>query len=112
MLAVQAQSVPAPTAQLLPEEKTPAGAPAPPRRPIRLRPWAMICRKLAMHRSGLRTLTVIVHSILGEAYGDLRLLVSIITFYALFVPQKDTNLPLGIVDVTFIAQSVSFWGAN
>ena len=41
----------------------PAGAPAPTRRPIRLRPWAMICRRLAMYWSGLWTLTVIEHSL-------------------------------------------------
>lgn len=37
----------------------PAGAPAPTSRPMRLRPWAMICRRLAMYWSGLWTLTFI-----------------------------------------------------
>ena len=77
-----------------------------------MRPWAMICRRLAMYWSGLWTLTVIEHSLFGAAYGDFRLRIFIVTFYALFVFQKDTNLPLSIVDVIFIAQYVSFRGAN
>lgn len=48
---------------LLPGGKMPAGAPAPTKMPIRLRPWAMICRRLAMYWSGLWTLAVVERSL-------------------------------------------------
>jgi len=34
--------------------------------------------------------------------------VQAVIFYALFVSGKDTNLPLGIIDVIFFEQNVSF----
>ena len=77
-----------------------------------MRPRAMICRRLAMYWSGLWTLTVIEHSLFGAAYGDFRLRIFIVTFYAQFVSQSETSLPPDIVSVIFTAQYVSFRGAN
>jgi hypothetical protein len=65
----------------LPGGKMPAGAPAPTSRPIRLRPWAMICLKLAIYWSGLWTLTVIARApFIGATEGDAHLRTLILTF--------------------------------
>ena len=49
---------------------------------------------------------------IGATYGDFFICLFIVTIYAQFVSQKDTNLPPGIVNVIFVVQYVSFRGAN
>uniref|UniRef100_E6PP66 Uncharacterized protein n=2 Tax=mine drainage metagenome TaxID=410659 RepID=E6PP66_9ZZZZ len=91
----------------LPGGKMPAGAPAPTRRPIRLRPWAMICRRLAMYWSGLWILTVIKHSFLVQPMAIFAFEFQLLHFTLNLSPRRTrtcrwVSLMLYLLRITFL----------